>query len=248
MLEPLLEEVDHLILAGDLWQERVEGPRYKLARRMYREFLELLDERGISTDILCGNHDPSSGEGVAWLAEKQVLVNHGDAIYDEATPWSREMPAYRKEIAGIVARHASESHRAEVCATRAKEIAIALKSQPMPRLPPPLNYFATVFWPPSRTIEMVRVFFGLGEESIKFLKQSGEGARILVCGHFHRPGVWEKDGYLVINTGAFMMGSRPWLVDLNHGSRLTARDITFSNAAFQPGEVRGRWLLSESAG
>ena len=224
MLEPVLEEVDHLVLAGDVWQQRKVGAAREEARRKYEKLLTIVEDRGVTVEILRGNHDPSGGKGVAWLADKAVLVTHGDAIYDEATPWSREIGKYRKEVNAIVVKYESRSHLAEACADRAKEIALTLKGRPLPRLPPPFNFFATALWPPRRTLEMIRVWRGMGAEGLRFLEKSGEGARVLVCGHFHQAGIWEEKGNLMINTGSFMKGSCPWAFDLKDG-KMTAREL-----------------------
>jgi len=180
---------------------------------------------------------------VTWLADKSVLVTHGDAIYDDATPWSREIGRYRKEVDEIVKRYESESHLAAACADRAKEIALTLKVVPLPKLPPPFNFFATALWPPSRTFEMLRVWRGMGKEGLRFLAKSGEGAGVLVCGHFHQAGIWEKGGRLMINTGSFMKGSRPWAVDLKDG-KLSARELNLAGSRYTLGEVKGRWLVA----
>jgi hypothetical protein len=41
---------------------------------------------------------------------------------------------------------------------RAREIAFMLKSKPLPRLPVPLNFFATALWPPSRPFQILRAW------------------------------------------------------------------------------------------
>jgi len=245
MLMPLFEEVDHLVLAGDVWQQRKLGPGREEARQMYEALLRLAEERWVTVEVLRGNHDPEGGGGVAWLADKAVLVTHGDAVYDDATPWSREIGRYREEVHAIIQKYDSQSHLAVACADRAKEIALTIKVVPLPKLPPPLNFFATALWPPSRTFEMIRVWRGMGKRGLRFLEESGEGAKVLVCGHFHQAGIWEKEGSLMINTGSFMKGSRPWAVDLNE-NKLTARELKLIDGFYTLGEVKGRWLLRKS--
>lgn len=242
MLAPLLEGVDHLVLAGDIWQQRKMGENRERARILFEKLLAMLAEREISVDLLRGNHDPEGGSGVAWLADRQVLVTHGDAVYDDATPWSREIGSYREAVHAIVEKYRSRSHRAAACADRAKEIALTIRVVPLPKLPPPLNFFITAIWPLHRPFEMMRVWRGMGERGLEFLRHSGEGAQVLVCGHFHRTGTWEGKGDLMINTGSFMKGSGTWMVDLEGGD-LTTTSIFLADGAFVPGEVKGRWRL-----
>ncbi|MGC6466049.1 MAG: metallophosphoesterase [Akkermansiaceae bacterium] len=242
MLEPLFEGVDRLVLAGDVWQQRKMGEDQARAERMFNRLLERLDDLKIEVTLLRGNHDPEGGDGVAWLADRAILVTHGDAVYDDATPWSREIGRYRAEVHEIVDRYSSRSHLAEACADRAKEIALTLKVIPLPKLPPPLNFFSTAFWPLSRPFEMIRVWQGMGDQGLRFLEHSGEGASVLVCGHFHQAGIWERNHRIMINTGSFMRGSKPWMVDLEDGV-LTACLLTKASEGFVAGEVQGRWLV-----
>ena len=238
MLAPLLEGVDHLILAGDVWQERIAGERITTAGLLFEELKKMIQEKGLAVEILRGNHDPSTQQGVAWCADKAVLVTHGDAVYDEATPWSREFGFYREEIRKIVERYEPQSHLAQACSDRACEIANTIQPRKLPKLPVPLNFFATALWPPRRTIEMIRVWRMMGKEGLRFLKKSGEGAKVLVCGHFHQAGIWEDAEHVMINTGSFMRGSQPWLVDVE-GAAVLARAIDLNEPHFQPGEVKG---------
>ncbi len=242
MLVPILDEVDRLILAGDVWQQRKFGTGQENAERLFDDLLSLAKKRGVVVEVLRGNHDPDSGKGAAWLADRAVLVTHGDAVYDDATPWSREIGNYREEIDTIIQKYDPKSNRAEACSDRAREIALTLKVIPLPKLPSPFDFFVTALWPPSRSIEMLRVWRGMGKEGLRFLDRAGEGACVLVCGHFHQAGIWEADGKVMINTGAFMQGSRPWAVDVN-GDKLTARELVVFDGTFKLGSVKGRWIL-----
>ncbi|MDA7891308.1 metallophosphoesterase family protein [Akkermansiaceae bacterium] len=244
MLEPVFDDIDHLVLAGDVWQQRKFGGVCEGGAHMFDELLSLARIRGVVVEVLRGNHDPDSGKGITWLVDRSVLVTHGDAVYEDATPWSREIGKYREEVDAIIQKYASESHRAEACAERAREIALTLQVVPLPKLPSPLDFFATALWPPSRSFEMLRVWRGMGDQGLRFLDHSGEGACVLVCGHFHRSGIWEADGKVMINTGAFMKGSRPWAVDVN-GKKLTARELVLGGGRFQLGPVKGRWLVRQ---
>ena len=78
------------------------GERITTAGILFEELKKMIRERNFSVEILRGNHDPSTPQGVAWCADKAVLVTHGDAVYDEATPWSREFGLYRDEIRKII--------------------------------------------------------------------------------------------------------------------------------------------------
>jgi predicted phosphodiesterase len=236
-LAPLFEGSDEIIFAGDVWQEKEH--RSERPARMFSELRELVGAQGI---FLRGNHDPGTEQGIAWLAGKSVLVTHGDAVYRDATPWSREMSPHRKAVEEIVSRYDGED--AQACSDRARDIALTIKPIPLPKLPVPLNFLATALWPPSRTLEMFRVWSTMGEECLRFLERVSPESRVVICGHFHRAGSWEKEGRVAINTGSFMRTSRPWCVDIDD-EWVTAREVTFSDG-WKAGKVKGRWIVKES--
>lgn len=237
-LAPLFEGCDQLIFAGDVWQERNTG--CSGSDQMFEKLGELVGLRGV---YLRGNHDPGTPQGLAWVKGESVLVTHGDAVYRDATPWSREMPKFREQVKQIVARY--DGADAQACSDRACEIAWALVPQPFLKLPTPLNFFASAFWPPTRPFEMLRVWSGMGDECHRFLERVSPQTQVMVCGHFHRAGVWEKNGRLVINTGSYMRGSKPWCVDLD-GDWVTVQEVVFLNEQWQVStdEVIGRWRMS----
>jgi len=231
-LAPLFEGCEKVVFAGDVWQAKKGGHHGSFEE--LHELKSLVGDRGV---YLRGNHDPETGHGIEWLAGRSVLVTHGDAVLDEATPWSREMPRFRDQVQEIVTRYARNDPQA--CSDRAKEIANTLEPRPFLNIPPPFNFFASAFWPPSRPFEMIRVWSSLGEECLRFLERVAPEAGVLVCGHFHRAGVWEKEGRLAINTGSYMQGSKPWCVDLDD-DELIVREVIFKDH-WQAGEVIGRW-------
>ena len=230
-LAPLLDGIDELVLAGDSWQERFKGAKRRPAEEKRAAFEELVREREIMLTYLRGNHDPQTGAGFCYLAEGQVLVTHGDAVYRTATPWGREMANFEDEVTAIVNRYEPRRQEIEACVARAREIALTLKPKPLPALPPPLNFLSTALWPPSRFYHMFRVWRRLGTDLLDFLEESGGGAKVLVCGHFHRPGVWLRNGYAAVNTGAYMPASKPLAVDVV-GKTLTVSSIKRSNNLF----------------
>jgi len=234
-LAPLFEGCDKIVFAGDIWQGRKTGHEH--AEKMCAELQESVAGRGL---FLRGNHDPHTPAGIAWLSQKKVLVTHGDAVFRDATPWSREMPSHRDEVRKIVARFSDAS--AQSCSDRAREIALTLTPVPFWRLPVPLNFFASALWPPSRPYEMIRVWRGMGEECHRFLRRVAPDTAVLICGHFHRAGVWEKGGRLVVNTGSYMRGSRAWCADVEN-EQLTVRAVEKRGDLFHPGRVIGRWSL-----
>ena len=64
-----------------------------------------------------------------------------------------------------------------------------------------------------------------------------------MCGHFHQAGIWEDGENVMINTGSFMKGSKPWLVDVEEDTVL-AQAIDLDEGVFQPRDIKGRFQIS----
>ena len=64
MLEPLLEGVDYLILAGDVWQERIAGERVTNAGILFAQLKKMVHDRNLSVEILRGNQRRKVWRGV----------------------------------------------------------------------------------------------------------------------------------------------------------------------------------------
>lgn len=234
-LAPLFEGCEQVVFAGDVWQERKTG--HQDSDLMFEKLGEMV---GMRATYLRGNHDPGTPQGLAWLNGKDVLVTHGDAVYRDATPWAREMPIFREEVKKIIARY--DENDPQACSDRACEIAWVLKPQPFLKLPVPLNFFVSAFWPLTRPFEIFSAWKGLGDECHRFLERVAPETKVLICGHFHHAGIWEKSGRLVINTGSFMKCSKPRCVDID-GPEVIIREIIYSQE-WKVGPVVGRWRIS----
>ncbi|MGE9267004.1 MAG: metallophosphoesterase [Verrucomicrobiales bacterium] len=243
-LRPLLEGCERVIFNGDTWQERWRDRRDE-GKAELDALRRLLDELGVEGVFLPGNHDPETGErtGYVSLGELgEILVTHGDGVYDVASPFSREIWHYRKEIKDLITKFPEGDRELEARLARAREIAKVIKPTPLPDLPVPLNFFATALWPPSRPVQIARAWREMPRESLAFLQKFAPAAKVLVFGHFHRAGIWEKDGRVLVNTGSFMRGGAAQIVDLQ-GGVMKVRAVREMNALFYPSEVKGRWQL-----
>lgn len=241
-LRPLLEGCERVIFNGDTWQERWKAGREE-GRRELEALRELLAELGVEATFLPGNHDPDTGEQIGFLklgTRGQILVTHGDGIFPEASPFSREMWSQGKAVREVIEKNPEGDHSLEARLQRARQIALVLKPKPLPKLPVPLNFFATALWPPNRPFQILRAWSELGRAGFKFLDDFAPECRVLLCGHFHRSGVWEKNERLVINTGAFVRGSQPQIAEIQ-GDTLRVRKVREMNGVFYPSDQVAMW-------
>jgi predicted phosphodiesterase len=65
----------------------------------------------------------------------------------------------------------------------------------------------------------------------------------MICGHFHRCGIWEKNGFLVINSGSFMPPGGPYWCEYRDGM-LRVGTIKRRSDGWQRDEVLGVWSMS----
>jgi predicted phosphodiesterase len=79
-------------------------------------------------------------------------------------------------------------------------------------------------------------------ETRKFRNRFFPQCEILVCGHFHRAGIWDEKNLLVINTGSFMPPGGAYWCEWNEGL-FTVGVVKKSAAAFARGEILGVWKI-----
>ncbi|MBC7366320.1 MAG: hypothetical protein H7343_05825, partial [Undibacterium sp.] len=200
---------------------------------------------------LTGNHDPDvSGHHHLDLAAGQVFVTHGDIIFDDIVPWSRDVAAITAHLnAGLAALPpAARAQLAPRLAVyRAACLALPQRHQAEPN---PVKYFfnlaADTVWPPRRTLSILRAWRQTPARAAAVAAAHRPAARFMLMGHTHRPGVWRRpSGLTVINTGSLTRPFGAYAVDLTPG-RLAGRRIEFRSGEFHPGPVIADFALAEA--
>jgi predicted phosphodiesterase len=87
---------------------------------------------------------------------------------------------------------------------------------------------------------MLEAWFTQGEAGARFCEIYFPKAEVLIMGHFHHQGCWEKNGRLVINTGSFLDPGRAHYVEWNDGW-LTRAEIDESQDECRLGQKLGVW-------
>ena len=67
-------------------------------------------------------------------------------------------------------------------------------------------------------------------------------AQIVVKGHFHRTGIWYRQGKLVVNLGAFLPPCPAWWAEYEDGYFRCGK--IEESADYRMGAVLGMWRLS----
>lgn len=249
-LRPLLAGVSHLVLNGDTLDTRPssEPTHTERCRALVTDFFR---DQVPHTTFITGNHDADfSPHHCLDLAGGAVFALHGDVLFDNLVPWSRDarfagqhiarelqrLPAalrddldqrlaiYRRVAMSIPQRHQSERHGLRYT----------------------LRYLADTVWPPHRFVLVLASWRKLPGRAAVLAKRHRPAARFVLTGHIHRPGVWyPAGGPVVINTGTFTVPFAAQAVDLT-AQTLAVRRIERRGSEFRPGPVVAEFSLAAS--
>lgn len=242
MLEPMLQGIGTLLLNGDTWQELAKEFR-DVGETLLTDLRERCRALDVDLIMLPGNHDPGSGSvGYATLAGGRIAVTHGDCVYAEGAPWSRMAIKKERELQVLWAQATVDTidQRLELGKTIAQ------------MLVPPWHgrgrHLLQRIWdacmPPGRGLRMLLSWWHMVDFTRRFAKRYLPQSEIIVCGHFHRAGIWEQQDLLVVNTGSFMPPGAAYWCEWNQ-SYFTVGRIEKIDETFQRGEILGVWHLAE---
>ncbi|MCB1231805.1 MAG: metallophosphoesterase family protein [Verrucomicrobiae bacterium] len=210
-LAPLFEGAGTVIFNGDTCEQR-HSALIANGRRLLEELRSVLREAGVKRTIfLRGNHDPEISDlDHLDLANGRILVTHGDAIFRHLSPWSPKiwpviprMDAIRAEyeeakLGKDLETRLEYTHR---CRTLSAGTGLEFtKSGAFSTF----RSLARIAWPPRRPIQILKTWATIPREADEFLERYRPGARLLIFGHTHLPGAWQRHDRTVLNTGGFM--------------------------------------------
>lgn len=241
-LRPLIAGAGTMVFNGDTWQELARRLRER-AQDMLDALREICKEEGADAIFLPGNHDPGwPGEGWLELAGRRLVVTHGDTIYHDSAPWSRDAIRKRKQILELWRDHAAAGTDVSARFRLARAVARAMIPNDYPQGKALWQRVLDAAYPPSRAFKMLHVWATMADRGGSYSDMYFPEAEILVFGHFHRSGIWRRGERLIINTGAFMDPCGAMFVEWR-GGILTCVEIDESGGHFRPGSIAGIWRL-----
>ncbi len=240
-----------MVFNGDTLDTRPgRNERHSAARR--REVTEFVRKHAPSTTFITGNHDADlSDHHELELAGRQVWVTHGDVLFDNIVPWSRDAPSAGRRVADERAR---EPEPATLGVARLLEIhrhvarSIPQRHQSeRNRLRFLLRYLADTVWPPHRIFLILAAWRSLPGRAAVFARRHRPGARYIVTGHTHRRGIWRQpEGRVVINTGSYTLPLAPAAVDVSEEA-VVVREIVLRSGEFRFARPLGAFPLAAPA-
>jgi len=240
VLAPLIRGAGTLLLNGDTWQELAREFQEQ-GKQLLDQFQQLCARLGVEILMLPGNHDPGSGsQGYTLLAEGKIVVTHGDCVFQDGAPWSRMAMKKQSEVAQLWSQH-SASHIDDRLQL-GREIARLL-------IPPHYPHSRKIWmraWdavmPPGRGLRMLIAWMTMVNQTRIFARRYFPDCEIILCGHFHRCGIWDDDELLVINSGSFMPPGGAYWCEWNNRVFTVGR-VKKSTTRMERGEILGVWLL-----
>lgn len=236
-LLPLLDGAERIVLNGDTLDTRRGGNRAR-TERLRSEVESFFANQPVPVTLLSGNHDPDIGAThLLDLAEGRLLLTHGDIVFDDIVPWSREVEQVRvllgEELARLGPRENAPLEALLAAYRRASERLPQRHQGESNPLKHALGYLKDTVWPPQRIARILRVWSRTPGLADALLARHRPNARFLVMGHTHRAGVWTLPrGTTVINTGSYCHPFGPAAVDLE-GDSLCFRPVVRRKGEFR---------------
>jgi predicted phosphodiesterase len=247
-LRPLLDGVSSFVLNGDTVDTRPDANPGRTAQNR-RQVLDFFGSAGTEVRFMTGNHDPDlSSLHELQLAGGRVLVTHGDILFDNIVPWSRDANMMHQKILAAFAAEPPGAPRdleSRMRIFRAVAASIPQRHQSEPNL---LRYavrFACdTVWPPNKAFTILRAWREAPGRAADLARTHRPKAGFVVMGHTHRPGVWKTpSGVTVVNTGSFCRPFGALVAEVRPGF-LAVRRVEIRNGDFHAGPTVAEHSLS----
>jgi predicted phosphodiesterase len=246
VVAPLFQGVGTIVLNGDTFDHR-RRERGKAPNHPIELFENLARREGVELVMIAGNHDPDCSPVYHLdLAHGQILVTHGDVLYPEIAPWSHFAVQFREMIQKELDELENPGgYTLEHLLATNKSVARQILTQPHFYFPTNegfIRHLLRYLWPPVQILRILGSWQRLPVSAAQLAEDHRLEARFVIVGHTHFPGIWNRQGRCIINTGSFLplLGRR--LVDI-HEDHLKVRKIRRSNKRFEPGRVVRRMAL-----
>lgn len=239
-LRPLLDGPRSLIFNGDSVDTR-PSPDPEARAGNIRSVLGFVASAGLPVTLLTGNHDPDiTQEHSRELASGQVLVTHGDILYDNIVPWARGADMMRKKIiAALAALPNGDASTFEGRLAAFRTVSASIPQTHQAERNPflyTLGLASNTVWPPHRAFMILRAWKQLPDRAASLAARHRPRAKVILVGHTHKPGVWRADnGVTVINTGSFCRPFGGLAADVTADS-VTVRRVDLRRGHFVPGD------------
>ena len=246
-LEPLLSEADTVIFNGDtLEQKFADSPAHKKSPLpSIDQLLECLQRWDTRPYFITGNHDPKvSPCHYAELNDGNILITHGDAIFDAIAPWSQNAGLLQEVATEEIARLRLNGDIAFYDFLTAIKRACVEEHDRLRDYDPSvwgkIQIFVRQAWPPTRVLKILESWKAAPRKAIEMAARFDLSPKFLIIGHTHKPAVDLIGSTTVINTGSFFPWPGATAVDLLP-DKVVVRAIRKGRDRFSLGRVIGEF-------
>ena len=240
-IAPLLDGVASVVFNGDTFElQSVE--RRMLARQQAQWLRKHCLDRKITPFFLTGNHDPfASSAHYLDLMDGKVFLTHGDILHPGVAPWCREAKCLMEERRRLLAQQPEPStlDEAVLLTKRIGSIASIYDHKQETALIARMKMLGRFAKQPARIFRAVRYWSHVPKLADQVRHKYRPEIRLMLIGHTHRPGIWQRAGYTLVNTGSFQPLSRP-LVAVLHESEALVYRTTQKRTYFARGAIAAR--------
>lgn len=228
-IEPLLDNIGTLVMVGDGREEIIPGWEDQ-ADSIWEKFEGLCQSKGVDLVAMPGNHDPDvSGDAWMFLRGRDILVTHGDMIFDETAPWSRELFENEEAVTSYLSQ--ANPKTLEDRWKDTQEVGLHLLPKATEKK---LSFFGAAkraLWPPRRLLGVMETWRKFVDEGDRFLERFSPSTTTLICGHFHRLGKFDAGSRTIYNLGSLMKFDRGGVIDFD-GAQLCFRRVESGSVGF----------------
>jgi predicted phosphodiesterase len=207
-LAPLLHGPGSVIFNGDTAEMRNSEDRL-VGRKLAADLARICHQVGRKAFFVNGNHDPTvSNTNHLDLERGAILVTHGDILFLDLAPWSRDAKHYGLKHRQILANLGPDDYadfEKRLLATKRTAIELQMIEEPLTRgRTTGFQLFIRQFWPPFRPLMIVKAWCEIPGRAANIARVFRPQARFVIVGHTHYPGAWKVAPRVVINTGSFV--------------------------------------------
>jgi len=226
-LRPLWEGCDRVVINGDVAELQMRPYRAEAARQV--EALQALcDQDGVELVLISGNHDAMlSDRRHALMAGGRVLVTHGDAMHPAIAPWCKSAAAMSRQTHEALAQMSEVDLRSRLAVAQH----VAHRDFLEPHTSEGHHGMFWMLMRPHKIAMLLHYWWAVPKMASCFASEFAPRAEVVLFGHSHREGVWQRQGRTIINTGSFGFPGKPWAV-LVEGRRVSVHCIRRQGQAF----------------
>jgi predicted phosphodiesterase len=207
-LAPMLHGPGSVIFNGDTSEMRNPEDRL-VGRKLAADLARICHQVGRKAFFVNGNHDPTvSSTNHLDLAHGAILVTHGDILFLEVAPWSRDAGHYLKKHRQILDGLGPDGYtdfEKRLLASKRASIELQLIEEPLTRgRSPGFRLLIRNCWPPWRALMIIKAWYEVPRRAANLAQIFRPKARFVIVGHTHFPVAWKVAPRVIINTGSFV--------------------------------------------